>query len=219
MIKSKKMFWVAIFLFIVSGVMNFPFPHAIPYGETVAEVLNFPIRSANGWHYVGIASLTIFIASIFFLTKSLKKYHMRAFLLAILIAIFVPVLILSTYQKTFATGVNAVYYNDEISNCEFEMIKESTLHGECELSFENYSSEDVQFTLEFHEDFHFEEDVPMVSLMNNKAPYEITLDGKEKKIVKIKSDIDVSSIENYAESGHAFGVNIIIKSDENVRKL
>ncbi|SEN94839.1 hypothetical protein [Terribacillus saccharophilus] len=219
MIKSKKMLWIAILLFIVSAVMNFPFPHAIPYGETVAEIFNFPIRSANGWHYVGIASLTIFIASIFFLTRSLKKYHMRAFLLAILIAIFVPAIILSTYQKTFAKGVNAVYYNDEVSNCEFEMISESTLSGECELSFENYSSKDVQFTLEFHEDYYFEDDVPMVALMNNKAPYEVDLSGKEKKIVKLKTEIDVSNMENHIEGGSASGVNVIIKSGEKMRKL
>lgn len=219
MIKSKKMLWIAILLFIVSAVMNFPFPHAIPYGETVAEIFNFPIRSANGWHYVGIASLTIFIASIFFLTRSLKKYHMRAFLLAILIAIFVPAIILSTYQKTFAKGVNAVYYNDEVSNCEFEMISESTLSGECELSFENYSSKDVQFTLEFHEDYYFEDDVPIVALMNNKAPYEVDLTGKEKKIVKLKTEIDVSNMENHIEGGSASGVNVIIKSGEKMRKL
>ncbi|WP_176467246.1 hypothetical protein [Terribacillus saccharophilus] len=48
MIKNKKMLWIAILLFIVSAVINFPFPHAIPYGETVSGVFNFPIRSANG---------------------------------------------------------------------------------------------------------------------------------------------------------------------------
>lgn len=219
MIKSKKKLWIAILLFIVSAVMNFPFPHAIPYGETVAQVFNFPIRSANGWHYVGVASLTIFIASIFFLTRSLKKYHMRAFLLALIIAIFAPALVLSSYQKTFAKGVDAVYYNDEVSNCQFEMVNESTLSGECKLSFENYSSKDVQFTLEFHEDYYFEEDAPMVVLMNNKAPYEVDLSGKEKKIVNLKTEIDVSNMENHIEGGSASGVNVIIKSDEKMRKL
>lgn len=219
MIKSKKVMWIAIILFIVSAVMNFPFPHAIPYGETVAEVFHFPIRSANGWHYVGIASLTIFIASIFFLTRSLNKYHMRAFLLALLIAIFAPGMVLSSYQKTFAKGVDAVHYNDEVSNCEFEMVNESTLRGECKLSFENYSSKDVEFTLEFHEDYYFEDDVPMVALMNNKAPYEVNLGGKEKKVVKIRTDIDVSNKENHIEGGSASGVNVIIKSGEKMRKL
>ncbi|PAD35490.1 hypothetical protein [Terribacillus saccharophilus] len=219
MIKSKKMLWIAIILFIVSAVMNFPFPHAIPYGETVAEVFNFPIRSANGWHYVGIASLTIFIASIFFLTRSLKKYHMRAFLLALLIAIFAPGMVLSSYQKNFAKGVDAVHYNDEVSKCEFEMVNESTLSGECKLSFENYSSKDVQFTLEFHEDYYSEDDVPMVALMNNKAPYEVSIEGKEKKVVKIKTNIDVSNIENHVEGGSASDINIIIRSGDKIRKL
>ncbi|WP_218830644.1 hypothetical protein, partial [Terribacillus saccharophilus] len=164
-------------------------------------------------------SFTIFIASIFFLTRSLKKYHMRAFLLALIIAIFAPAMVLSSYQKTLAKGVDAVYYNDEVSNCEFEMVSESTLSGECKLSFENYSSKDVQFTLEFHEDFYFEDDVPMVALMNNKAPYEVDLGGKEKKIINLKTEIDVSNMENHIEGGSASGVNVIIKSGEKMRKL
>ncbi|PAE16126.1 hypothetical protein CHH91_10860 [Virgibacillus sp. 7505] len=219
MIRSKKMLWVALFLFIVSIAISFPFPHRTPYGDTILSVLNFTIRTVNGLNFIVVFSLTLFIASLFFLTRSLKKFHKRAVLVAIILVVVLPQMIISTYQKTFAEGIDAVYYNVENSNCEFEMVDESTLSGECNLSFENYSSDDVQFTLEFHEDFHFEDDVPMVSLMNNKAPYEISLDRKEIKVVKIKTDIDVSNIENHVESGNAFGVNIIIKSGEKMRKL
>ena len=52
----------------------------------------------------------------------------------------------------------------------------------------------------------------MVSLMNNNVPYEVKLKGNERKMVKRESNIDVSNMENYIESGGSTFVNIIIKS-------
>lgn len=56
--------------------------------------------------------------------------------------------------------------------------------------FENHSSEEVHFTVEFFEEYWFEEDFRSLSLMNNGAPYEVALKGKERKTVKIETDID-----------------------------
>ncbi|CAI9392335.1 hypothetical protein MHI39_01220 [Heyndrickxia sp. FSL K6-6286] len=219
MMKSKKMLYLSLILFIASLVLNFPFPHESPYGETVASVLNIPVQSVNGLHYVGIASLALLIASLYFLTKSVEKYHGRVVLVAIVLALFAPSMIASSFQKTFATGIYAVSYERDWSNCQFEMIGETTLRGECELPFENYSRNDVQFTIEFYEKYYFEDDVLMVSLMNNNDPYEVKLKGNERKTVKIESNIDVSNMENHIEQGSSTGVNIIIKSGEKIRKL
>ena len=219
MIKSKKILYLALILFIASLILNFPFPHESPYGETIASILNIPVQSVNGLQYVGIASLALLIASLYFLTKSVKKYHGRVVLVAIIIAIFAPSMIVSSFQKTFATGIYAVSYERDWSNCNFEMKGETTLRGECNLPFENYSSKDVQFSIEFYEEYFFEDDVRMVSLMNNNAPYVVKLTGNERKTVKIESNIDVSNIENHVEQGDATGINIIIKSGEKMRKL
>lgn len=220
MIKSKKMLWIALSLFIISTAISFPFPHAIPYGETIISVFNFPIRTVNGLNFMGVFSFALFIASLFFLTRSLKKYHKRAVLIAIILVVLLPQMLISSYQKTIATGIYAVFYDREASYCEFEMVGESTLGGECELSFENYSTDDLQYTLEFHESYPFEDEVPMVSLMNhNKVPYEVSIEGKEKKVVKIKTNIDVSNIENHVEGGSASDINIIIRSGDKIRKL
>ena len=105
-----------------------------------------------------------------------------------------------------------------MSYCQFDMIDAITLHGECELTFENYSSKDAQFSIEFYEEYFFEDDIQMVSLMNNNAPYEVRVKGSERKIVKIESNIDVSNIENHVEHGSSTGVYIIIKSGEKIRK-
>ncbi|MBD1379631.1 hypothetical protein [Metabacillus arenae] len=219
MIKSKKMLYLALILFIASLVLNFPFPHESPYGETVASILNIPIQSVNGLQYIGIASLALLITSLYFLTKSVKKYHGRVVFLTIIIAIFAPSMIASSFQKTIATGIYAVSYERDMSNCRFDMIDATTLNGECELSFENYSRHDVQFTIEFYEKYYFEDDVRMVSLMNNNAPYVVKLKGNERKTVKIEANIDVSNRENHVEQGGSTSFNIIIKSGGEIRKL
>lgn len=219
MIKNKKIFVLAIILFTSSMILNFPFPHDSPFGETVASVSNIPVQSVGGLQYVGIVSLTLLIASLFILSKSMEKYRGRVVLLAIIIAVSAPSMIADLFQKTLATGIYAVSYERNMSNCHFNMIDETTLHGVCELPFENYNRQDVQFTIEFYEKYLFEDDVQMVSLMNNNAPHEVRLKGNELKTVKIESYIDVSNIENHVEQGSSTSVNIILKSGEKMRKL
>ena len=219
MIKSKKKFYLALILLVITMVFNFPFPHESPYGETIVSVLNIPIRSVNGFHYVGIASFLLFIVGLYLLVNSVEKYNGRLVVVAIIIVLAGPSMIANSFQKTFAKGIYAVSYERDLSRCHFEMINETTLLGECELPFENYSRNDVHFSIEFYEKYYFEDDVQMVSLMNNAAPYEVKLKGHERKTVKIKRNIDVSNMENHIEGGDASSVNIIIKSGEKSRRL
>lgn len=219
MIKNKKTLFIAIILFIASMILNFPFPHKSPFGETIASVFNIPVRSVNGLHYIGITSLVLLIVSLVFLGLSLKKYHGRSVLLAIIIGMLAPPMIAESFQKTLATGIYAVDYDRENSSCHFEMTDDTTLHGECELPFVNHSKKDVQFTVEFYDKYYMEDDIQKVSLMNNNAPYEVEIEGKSKKTIIIESDIDVSNMENHVEHGGGTFVNIIIKSGEKIRKL
>lgn len=146
---------------------------------------------AEGLITVGIVGLFLLIIGLLFLVNSLKKYRGRIGFLVFLLFIFVLGFMVSAYQETFATGVYAVFYSNEDSECSFEAKSEDTLHGACELCFMNYSNQDISFTVESNED----DDPPMVSLMNNNAPYKIKLGAKETKRIKIETDIDVSDIQ------------------------
>ena len=219
MIKDKKLLYISMIPFFMSMALNFPFPHKNPYGEVVVSALNIPVKSVNGFYYVGIISLLLLITSLYLLVKSLKKNHIRWVLIAILVAVFTPAFLANSYQKTIATGIYAISYKSDESICNFEMKNETTLHAVCELPFENYSRNSNQFSVEFYEHYPFEDDVRMVSLMNNDAPYEVRLSGKESKRVIIETDIDVSQMENHIEGGEARFVTIIIKSGERTRKL
>lgn len=199
--------------------LSFPFPHKNPYGEAVVSAFNIPIKTVNGFHYIGVLSLLLLIVSLYLLVKSLKKYRVRSVMMAILVAVFAPLFLVNLFQKTIATGIYAISYESDKSVCTFEMKNEATLHGKCELPFENFSSKTTQFNIEFYERYPFEDNIQMESLMNNGAPYAVTLSGKERKRVIIDTDIDVSQMENHIEWGNARFVSIIIKSGDRTRKL
>ncbi|MDN3018281.1 hypothetical protein PH210_19055 [Paenibacillus sp. BSR1-1] len=218
MVKNKKFLLLALFLLIASMVINFPFPHEKTFGGTMS-ILNMPITTVNGISIVGITAFSLLIAGLFFLAKSLKKYQGRFIFLAIFLSVSTPHYFVELFQRTVASGIYAVSYDENESSCRFDMINKTILHGECDLPFENYSKNDVQFTIEFYEEYAFEDDVRMLSLMNNNAPYRVKLGGKEHRHVKIETNIDVSKMAHHIDSGEANGINIIIKSGKNSRKL
>ena len=217
--ENKKFIYISIILLFISMALNFPFPHENPYGVELVSIFNRSVTTVNGIDYVATISLLLLITSLFLLVKSLKKYHVRFVLIAIVIAVLPPPFVANSFQKTIATGIYAISYQSDESICSFQMKNETVMHGECELIFENYRSKSTQFSIEFYEDYPFEDDIRMISLMNNGSPYEVSLSGKERKRVIIETDIDVSQMENQYLSGEANVVNIIIKSGDKTRKL
>ncbi len=103
MIKNKKFLCYASILFLLSMALNFPFPHKNPNGEEMISVFNISITTVNEIHYIGMVAFLLLIASFYFLVKSLKKYRVGSVLMAILVAVFAPLLLANSYQKTFAT--------------------------------------------------------------------------------------------------------------------
>jgi hypothetical protein len=215
MIKDKKYPYIALIPFFLSMALNFPFPDAAPYGERLVSVFDIPVRTENGINFIGIVSLLLLILSLYLLSKSLNKYKVRMGFLAILIAIFAPPYVVKSIQNTFATGIYAVSYDSEESTCSFEKNNKTTLHAICELPFENYSDESVEFTVEFKNFDSF----PLGSIMNSHAPYKVRLEGNERKVVKIETSLDVSKLKIQLDSGEVAGFNLIIKSGGKSRKL
>ena len=200
-------------------VLVFPFPHKNPYGEAVISALNMPIETVNGFHYLGIFALLLFFAGLYFLAKALKKYHIRYILLAVILTMVLPMFLVNSFQKTLATGIYAISYEENTSNCRFETIDENTLRGKCELTFENHSKNEVQFAITFYDRYPFEEDRQMISLMKKGAPYKVAIKGKARKLITVETDIDISKMENHIDGGEAREVNIIIVQGKKKRNL
>ncbi|MEH6987662.1 hypothetical protein [Cytobacillus firmus] len=219
MVKNKKLFLTSIVLIVISMALNFPFPHENRLGEAGIMILNIPINSADGIHYTGIFILLLLVLGMVLLHRSLEKYHLRSFFAVIIIVSLLPPSLAEAYQKTLANGINAVSYIKDESQCKFVMISEDTLKGKCELPFENYSNEEVAFTIGFYDRYLFEEDVKMLSLMNSGEPKYVKLLPNEVKVIQIEKEIDVSKIKNHVENGEAAYVSIIIHAGEKSRKL
>jgi hypothetical protein len=99
------------------------------------------------------------------------------------------------------------------------MKDETTLFATCQLPFENHSNQSVHFAIEFYEKYLFEDETPLLSLMNEGGPYIVKLNGKEREVVTIETKINVSKLGVSSMSGEAKGVNIKIVDREKVRNL
>lgn len=216
-IQDKKFFSFALALLIITMTLNFPFPHTNPYGEVTTSVFNIPIKTVYGCHYLGILTMLLFWVGIFFFAKSLKDKRGRFTLLAIILTMAIPVSLTSIYQRTLATGIYAISYEDHLSKCNFETINPDTLRGTCELIFENHDNKPVPFEIAFYEEYPFEEEFPMQSLMNHGAPYKVLLMGNEKKAITIETDIPKKKVG--FDSGDFSNINIIIQQGEKQRNL
>jgi hypothetical protein len=219
MLRNKGFLIAAIIFFFLSIALNFPFPHEYPVGQEMSSAFNFPITTMDGVSYIGITGLVLFGISLFFLVKSLEKFHVRMVLIAILLVVFLPTELVSAYQKTLATGINAVEYERRGSSCLFEMKDETTLYANCQLPFKNHSNQTVQFNIEFYEKYLFEDETPLLSLLNEGGPYEVILHEKEREIIMIETEIDLSKLGVGSMSGEAWGINLKIVDGDKVRKL
>lgn len=219
MVKNKKYLILSIIFFFISIALNFPFPHEYPIGQEKSIAFRFPITTMDGFSYLGATGLVLFIICLFFLVKSLDQYHVRMVLIAMLLVIFLPMEMVNAYQNTLATGIYAIEYDRESSSCVFETKDQKTLTASCQFPFENHSNNLVRFNIEFYEKYLFEDDMPMLSLLNEGGPYEVILHGKQRETVTIETEIDLSQLGVSSLSGESSRVNLKIVDGEKVRKL
>lgn len=218
MVKSWKVFSVAIVLWLICLVLTVPYPDALTI-ERGVSVLNVLVKTESGYQVEGIVTILLLIVSLCFLWMAVKKHQVIWGITAILGFVFAPAMLVNVYQNTIATGIAAVSYDVDKSDCRFNLVDDFTLKGVCRLPLQNLSSDDVTFTIEFYETYWYEDGIQIVSLMNEGAPYEAMLKGKQKKWVKVETLIDVSQIENHIEKGTVSGVHIIIHAGEWKRRL
>jgi len=216
-IRDKSFFYTALVLFIIFMVLNFPFPHQNAYGQVNFIFFDIPIRTEIGIRVIGIVNLLLLVSGLIFLSKSLKKYRIRYILLVLILTPTLPIILVDLYQKTLASGIYAISYEENKSICRIETSDPNTLHGTCEFIFENYSKNDVPFEITFYDQYQFAEDNPVISLMNNEAPYKVLLEGKKRKTIIIETDIPKKN--NYMESGETTIIHLIIEQGKMKRNL
>ena len=176
----------------------FPFPNNVML-EARATFMSFPIRNEDGYIWLGVIGSILFIIAMVLLMKSITKYRVRTFLIAVIVYMFLPQLLITVYQETLASGIYAISYNNN-GSCDFNAEGEDLLKGECNFVFQNRSNQDVTFELVFL-DSSFMEEIRMESLMNLAGPYIITIEANRKKSINLIELLNVKDVSNHIQGG------------------
>ncbi|GKV57554.1 hypothetical protein NCCP2222_35010 [Sporosarcina sp. NCCP-2222] len=186
--------------------------------DATTTFMSFPIKTSQGFRFIGIAGSILFVLALVLLAKGLRKYHVRTILLVIGLFTFSPKYLLAFYQDTLASGINAVTYDGE-GTCQFEEKSEALLEGTCSIVLRNRSKEPVTFALEFINSNDLEDGIRMQTLMNTNGPYQITIDAKQERRVNLTELLDVSDIPQRITNGSSNRVHIRLIEPGKSRNL
>lgn len=217
MLKFRKLFFIALSLYLFSILIKYPFTHIGPFGrELTISIGYFDVMLSSGF-YMGLLSFILLLVSIVLLYKSLRRHSSLFVIGAFIFAILFPSWSTSFYERNMAQGISSFHYKFKESLCEFdvpEFPNNRIMSGECELIIENMGNQDVSFTLEFEEGRNYR----VVPYMNQGGPYQFDIKANETKTIYIETTIDVPEGEN-ALIGGVQGPVLIVRSDGKVREL
>lgn len=218
LVHNFKRLYVAIGFIVLVMIANLSYPNVKPFTEGTLWILNIPARSSNGIHILGIFSIILLLIGLYLLATSINKYRVRLVILALVLFSLLPLGLVDLYQKTFASGIFAVDYEQESSNCIFNMVDDKTMLAACELTFINHSNNNFNFDVTFYDEYSDFEPDTMIRLMNEGSPYNVSMRGNETKTVHFNTEIDISKLNGFY-SGTVSQVNIQIKQGDKIRYL
>lgn len=212
MFKNKPALYVSVLLIVTAMIMSFPFKLSTPYGPGRTSILAIPTRTAEGPVYLGMIILSILFLGLVFLVLALKKYRVRAVLIAILLFVFGPLKIAEAYQNSFATGLDAISYDRDRSSCSYAKKNDTTMTAHCELYLQNHSKEDVTFMLTFYE----EEYAIGSHFMNSAGPFEVTVPKKNQNPVILKRKLKLEKEQPFSGSDSHFNIILEVKGKKRI---
>jgi hypothetical protein len=217
-VRNYKKLYIAIAIFILVMIVNSPFPHDVPFSAGSSWIMNIPINDSDGFILSGLILLAILCVGIYLLATSLEKYRVRLVFLALVLYSLLPLFTINVYQNTLASGIYAIDYDIDSSDCQFERLDDKRMGISCNLLFENLSDDKVNFDFRFITEPFFEEKFKLVPLMNVDAPYHVSLQGQETKVVRIQTELNAPRLNGFS-SGGSSQIHIEIFQGNKMRRL
>ena len=217
-VRNFNRLYIAIGIFVMVMILNSPFPHAVPFGTSSIWIMNIPIRNTDGYNLVGVFLLIVLCIGVCFLATSLEKYRVRLVFLALILYSLLPLFAINVYQHTFASGIYAIAYDLESSECNYEQRDDKRMEVNCHFPFENSSDDEVKFYIRFLNEGFFDEPNRMIPLLNEEGPYEVILQGHETKVVRIQSELDIPRLNGFY-GGSSYQIHIEIFQGNKLRHL
>lgn len=216
-IRSKVALISSTIILCICMYLFFPFPDNVLL-DSRSTFMTFPIRNKGGYIVLGIIGSVLFVIAMILLVIGLKKYHFRTVLIVAIVYVLLPQILITFYQETLASGINAISY-DGNGKCNFDFVSEDLLNGECNFVLHNHSNEAVSLELEFLDSYFMDDGVRMESLMNLAGPYSITIEANHKKSIQLNELLDVSDVPKHIEGGSSVNIHFKIIDDETTRTL
>ncbi|WP_117170119.1 hypothetical protein [Paraliobacillus sediminis] len=217
MIKSKVALISSVIILGLCMVLFLTFPNNVMFDARTTFML-FPISDNDGYNLLGIIGAILFIVAMILLAIGLEKYRVRTIIVVVILYSILPTVLITIYQETFASGIEAISYDGE-GNCDFNYVSKDLLDAECNLVLQNKSNEAVTFELEFLDTFYREDEGRMASLMNIAGPYSITIEANQEKNINLKKSLDVSDVPKHFEGATSYGIHIKLIEEETERIL
>ena len=217
-VRNNKRLYIAIGIFILVMIVNSPFPHEVPFSAGSSWIMNIPINDADGFNLSGLILLTILCVGVYLLATSLEKYRVRLVFLALFLYLTLPLFTINVYQNTFASGIYAIDYELDSSECNFEQLDDKRMRVICNLPLENLSNDEVKFDIRFLNVSLLGDQRKLVPLINESGPFEVSLQGRETKMVRIQTEVDISRLNSYSDGGSTH-VYIEIVQGKKTRRL
>ncbi|ODV55983.1 hypothetical protein [Lysinibacillus fusiformis] len=217
MIRNKVALVTSIILLGICMCLFFPFPN-YQMVNARSSFMSFPILTDDGYVLLGLLGSALFIFALILLVEGMKKYHLLSIGVVLITFTFLPILLMTIYQETFARGIMAISYTKN-GECQFDVVSKHVLQGECHLELQNRSNEAVSFELEFLDDHLTGKGPRIESLMNVAGPYYVTIEPNRNKFIHIKELLDLSDVPNHIQGGGSSFIHIKIIDGEAARIL
>lgn len=217
-VRHVKRLYIAIGIFVLVMILNLPFPHSVPFSAGNVYMMGIQINGSNGFYFVGLCLIVALCVGVYLLATSLEKYRVRLVFLALVLYGLLPQFMVDFYQHTVASGIYAIVYDLESSECQFEKLDDQRMDVMCDLPLENLSDKKVEFDIRFLNASLLGDQRNLIPVINETGPFEVALQGRETKMVRIQTEVDISQLHSYSE-GDSTHVYIEIVQGNKVRRL
>ncbi|MEC1376933.1 hypothetical protein P9D39_21800 [Heyndrickxia oleronia] len=212
MIKNRRLFTLSLFLLGLYIVLILPYPNSYSLGETIIRNWYTPAKT----YYVTNVLFLLVLLGLILLGISLKKFRYRLIILTTIIIANIPPTVTNFVQKHFSSGIYAISYDQQLSQCHFQTKNKHTMHAQCQLIFENHSNDTVPFTIQIYN--HDISDYPNgLTLLKEAGPFDVLVKGNQRTNIKIEKDIDITHLKNDSFSQEISSIDIRIKADTRTR--
>jgi hypothetical protein len=210
--------YIANGIFVLVMILNLPFPHAVPFSAGNVYIMGIQIKGSTGFNFVGLLLIVALCVGVYLLATSLEKYRVRLVFLTFVLYGLLPQFMVDFYQNTFASGIYAIAYDLESSECLFEKLDEQRMDVMCDLPLENLSDKKVRFDIRFLNASLLGDQRNLIPVINEAGPFKISLQGRETKVVRIQTEVDISRLHSYSDGGSTH-VHIEVVQENKMRRL